>query len=330
MAGVVGRPGAGGRAGVEEPRAVHVQPQAVLAADGADGGDRLDGVDRPAAAVVRVLDEDQPRAGEVLVVRLDHRRDLLGADDAALPVDEAQTDPCDRRVAASLVEVVVRAGVEDDLVAGFRLRLDADEVAHGARGHEQRRLLAEQRGHRLLQPVDGGVLAVDVVADRRGHHGGEHGRGGHGDGVGTEVDGRGSDHGLSELHCVRAAGPAPRRGRTVAPASGRLPWSVSLQGPNDTGALRARVVPSLSHRPPSGGAGARRSGTAAGTAALRSPAAGGLRSRRHGAGDVPSHLIPPLNATAAMMTVTPPPGAGRMCAPTTTDTPQGGNDGTSG
>ena len=41
---------------------------------------------------------------------------------------------------------------------------------------------------RLFQPVDGGVFAVNVVADFGFHHGAPHGGGGLGDGVAAQVD----------------------------------------------------------------------------------------------------------------------------------------------
>jgi hypothetical protein len=47
----------------------------------------------------------------------------------------------------------------------------------------------EQGGDLLLQGVDGRVLAVDVVADLGGGHGGAHGLGRPGERVAAEVDG---------------------------------------------------------------------------------------------------------------------------------------------
>ena len=42
---------------------------------------------------------------------------------------------------------------------------DGDLVAHGAAGQEDRRLLAEERGHAVAERPDGGVAAVLLVAD---------------------------------------------------------------------------------------------------------------------------------------------------------------------
>ena len=77
----------------------------------------------------------------------------------------------------------------DDFLAVLGEQLDRDGVAHGAGGDEQGGLFAGDLGGALLQPVDGGVFAVDVVADlgasimaRRIS------RGGLGDGVAAQID----------------------------------------------------------------------------------------------------------------------------------------------
>ena len=56
---------AGGDDGVPEPGAVEVHDQAVLARPGADRLDLLERIDAAAAAVVRVLQADQPGADHV-------------------------------------------------------------------------------------------------------------------------------------------------------------------------------------------------------------------------------------------------------------------------
>ncbi len=56
--------------------------------------------------------------------------------------------------------------------------------------------LAGQLGGTLLEGIDGGVIAEDVVADLRLRHGAAHLRSGPGDGVRSEVDvvGHGAEH----------------------------------------------------------------------------------------------------------------------------------------
>src|SRR5208283_110112 len=51
---------------------------------------------------------------------------------------------------------------------------DANQVAHAPRGHKQRRFLAKHLRRALLQPVDRGILAVNVVAHFCRSHGATH------------------------------------------------------------------------------------------------------------------------------------------------------------
>ena len=124
-------------------------------------------------------------------------------------------------------------------------------VRHRARRHEQRGLHAEQRGGQRLQPVDGGVLAVRVVADLGVGHGPPHLGRRRGDGVGPEVDDRRSRRGHVRL---RPAGsgppgsPSPRARRRAGTRSPRR--------------ARARPTPTGSA---GGTAATRRRGTGGGT-----------------------------------------------------------------
>ena len=65
--------------------------------------------------------------------------------------------------------------IADHLFPVPRVQLDADGVAHGARGQKQRSLLAEHLGDALFKLSDGGILAVNVVADLGLGHGAPHG-----------------------------------------------------------------------------------------------------------------------------------------------------------
>jgi hypothetical protein len=56
----------------------------------------------------------------------------------------------------------------------LRMDFDGDGVAHCSGGNEERRLFAEDLSGSPLQQVDGGVLAVDVVADLGRGHGAPH------------------------------------------------------------------------------------------------------------------------------------------------------------
>ena len=77
-------------------------------------------------------------------------------------------------------------------------------VRHRARGHEQRRLLAEQRGNAFLQTADGGILAILVVADLGLGHGAAHA----GDGLVT-VSERRSIASMGYRRAVASARPPP-------------------------------------------------------------------------------------------------------------------------
>ena len=72
----------------------------------------------------------------------------------------------------------------------MRVQLHGDAVAHGPRGHEQRGLLADYLRGATLQPVDRGVLAIDVVAYLGLEHGAAHGRGRPRDRVAPQIDER--------------------------------------------------------------------------------------------------------------------------------------------
>ena len=80
------------------------------------------------------------------------------------------------------------AGIADHFLAVFGEQLDGDGVAHGAGGNEERGFLAGDFGGARFQPVDGGVFAVNVVADFGFEHGLAHGGRGFGDGVAAQID----------------------------------------------------------------------------------------------------------------------------------------------
>ena len=69
-----------------------------------------------------------------------------------------------------------------------RVQLDADGVAHGAGGQKQRRLLAKHLRDALFQSSDGGILAVNVVADLGLGHGAPHGGSRFGYGIAAQID----------------------------------------------------------------------------------------------------------------------------------------------
>ncbi len=75
------------------------------------------------------------------------------------------------------------------LLAGAGEAADPQLIAHAAGGHEHRRLFAGDGGRFFFERVDGGILAIDVVAHLGFRHRLVHRRGGAGHGVGAEVRG---------------------------------------------------------------------------------------------------------------------------------------------
>ena len=177
---------------VHEPRAVHVQPQAVLAR-GLD--DRQQLLARPhvaAGEVRRLLDADEPRAGRVAVAgRAQRRAQGVRVEHAARPVDRAQHRARERGGPAGLGDDRVRRRVQVDLVAARPdVQPERDLVAHRPRGEEHRCLEPEQVGDPLAQRGHRRVAEALLVADLRLGHGAAHGGRGARLGVGVEVDDR--------------------------------------------------------------------------------------------------------------------------------------------
>jgi hypothetical protein len=63
-----------------------------------------------------------------------------------------------------------------------------NEIAHAASGDEKSRFFIEDFGSALLEIVDGGVLAVNVVTNFSGGHGAAHFFAGTCDGVAAQVN----------------------------------------------------------------------------------------------------------------------------------------------
>ena len=101
------------------------------------------GVDRAAAAVVRVLQADEPGADGVHVVRADLAFEVGDVEQPVVAVDRAAGDAAERRRAAGFPEVDVAGRFEEDFVLRPAVDADRDLVRHRARWDEQRRLLAE-------------------------------------------------------------------------------------------------------------------------------------------------------------------------------------------
>src|SRR5262249_5643492 len=64
----------------------------------------------------------------------------------------------------------VRALFDDDLLTWLGMNSKADLIAHRTGGDEQRSLFPERSGRELLQPIDGRIFEIDVVADLCASH----------------------------------------------------------------------------------------------------------------------------------------------------------------
>jgi hypothetical protein len=125
----------------------------------------------------------------VHVVRLDVGADVLHRDAAVRLVgDRLRLDAAQHRGAAAFVLVRVRLLADQVFVAAAAVRHQRDQIRLRTAGREHAGLEAEQVGREILQAVDGGVVAIHVVADGRGGHGGAHRFGRFGDGIAAQVD----------------------------------------------------------------------------------------------------------------------------------------------
>ena len=170
-----------------------------------------------------VLQAQQPRARVVRIVHLDRRGHLAQRQRAVVTVlDRLRLDRAEHRAATTLVLVAVRVLPGDVLVAPLAVRHQRAQVALGGGGQEQRGLEAEALGQHRLQPVDGRVLAKDVVADLGGRHRRAHRGGGAGHGIAAQIDA-----------VIRHRSHPPRSRRHAAR---RAPWprsrAIRLQAPS--------------------------------------------------------------------------------------------------
>ncbi len=204
----------GGR-GVQHPRAVEVDGEAVLPGDGLDLALVDERHDRAAAAVVGVLDPDEPAPRVVDVRPPDRCPERLRPNVAPVRVDDRRRHPRDGGEPAGLVVEDVRVAVEEHLVARPAVDEERDEVRHRARQEEQRRLRPEALGDHRLEARDRRVLAVRVVAELRGRHRRAHPGRRQRLGVAPEVDdGRRCLHALCSPSLLSSRAATVRRART--------------------------------------------------------------------------------------------------------------------
>src|SRR5437867_3345194 len=143
---------------------------------------------RSTVAVMRVLERDEPRRGDVDVGRPQRLAHLLGREEPARRLHRAHLHGADDRGAGDLVVEDVRVEVEDDFLARARVAHDGDEVAHRARRDEEAGRLAQPFGGDRLQALDRRILLPHVVPDLGAGHRLAHLDRGEGQRVGAQVD----------------------------------------------------------------------------------------------------------------------------------------------
>ena len=119
---------------------------------------------------MRVLDRHQRGRRKDDVPRRLERGAQIRRGEQPAASDHGELHAGIRRRGPELVPDDVRLVAHHHIVAGTGQQLEADLVRHRAAGHEERRLLAEQRGDAFLQRAHRRVLAVLVVAHRRMRH----------------------------------------------------------------------------------------------------------------------------------------------------------------
>ena len=80
-----------------------------------------------------------------------------------------------RRMGAPFARENVAGAVCDHLLTGATVGENGDDVAHGPRGQEHRRLLAKELTDPVAEPVHGGIIAMLFIADLGAPHGLAHG-----------------------------------------------------------------------------------------------------------------------------------------------------------
>ena len=164
--------------------------QAVFAGCRFDVFDLFQQPDLAAAAVMGVLDADQPGAREMGVHWAQRLLNVRAGENAALAVEAAAHHPGQGGRAAGFVIVDVRIGIDQHLVARFGVPAHGQLVGHGAGSGVKGGRLAEEGRSLGLQCLHRRVIAKHIVADFRLGHGLAHGRGGFGHCVATQINHR--------------------------------------------------------------------------------------------------------------------------------------------
>ena len=199
-----GRGDAAGDDRIHEPGTIQMHGEVVLAGPAHDLLDALDRMHSSAAAIMRVLQADQPGSNVMGVVAgPDGASDICQTQDPAVTLERPCGDARKPGNSAGLPDVDVCGRRAQQFVTRLGVDADADLVSHCAGGDEHRRFLPEQLGRPGLEPRDGGVFTINVIADFRLGHRAPHRRRGPGHCVGTKVDWRSVHWALSLVRELR-------------------------------------------------------------------------------------------------------------------------------
>ena len=113
-------------------------PQAGFGGPAADLGDGVVRLNPAGAAVVRVLQAHEARAGAMIVRRADAIHQLFDLQYTVVAVDRLGGDAEELRVRTLLVADDVAVGFAEEFVTRLTVNAHAELVAHGAGRHEQR------------------------------------------------------------------------------------------------------------------------------------------------------------------------------------------------
>lgn len=174
--------------GIEDACAVEVGGQVAFADFVPDLFQDGQGSADAAAHVVGIFKRDEGGVGAETAAREDGWCDVVPGEDGVGRRDGAQLAAGKCGGGGHLPVEDVGAGFAENLLTGTGVEADGDLVAHGAGGDEDGGFAGEDFGGAAFEQIDGGIFAIDVIADDSLSHGGAHGGGGLGEGIAAEID----------------------------------------------------------------------------------------------------------------------------------------------
>jgi hypothetical protein len=143
--------------------------------------------DGSAGQIVRVLENDEPRARHVDIIRAHRSAQEIEGHEAAFPRQRHGLHAMKRRQAALFEAIDVTALLEQDLISRARVHTHGHLVGHGAGRQEQRRLFAEHGGTVRFEFAHRRIVSEHIVANHGATHGLAHGGCGASDRVASEI-----------------------------------------------------------------------------------------------------------------------------------------------